>query len=169
MIAFRHAFSAFCLAAGLIGAAAYADTAAPATPSGTADGQGSHRWHAGHQRGSSEFRRVLRQLNLTPEQQIQIKAIFTQARPQMQALRTSLRSNHEALAAASPNDPNYPALLATEKMNGITRIQAASDLKTQIYAVLTPAQQAQIPAILAADRAASDARIAARRAQNGPS
>jgi Spy/CpxP family protein refolding chaperone len=112
---------------------------------------------------------VLRQLNLTPEQQIQIKAIFTQARPQMQALRTSLRSNHEALTATSPNDPSYPALLAAEKANGITRIQAASDLKTQIYAVLTPAQQAQIPAILAADRAARDARIAARRAQNAPS
>jgi protein CpxP len=169
MIALRHAFSAFCLAVGLIGAAAYADSAAPAAPSGAANGPASHRWHAGHRRGSSEFRRVLRQLNVTPEQQTQIKAIFTQARPQMQALRTSLRSNHEALAATSPNDPSYPALLAAEKANGITRIQAASDLKTQIYAVLTPAQQAQIPVILAADRAARDARIAARRAQNAPS
>jgi periplasmic protein CpxP/Spy len=169
MIALRHAFSAFCLAVGLIGTVAYADTATPTAPGGTANGPGSHRWRGGHQRGSSEFRRVLRQLNLTPDQQIQIKAIFTQARPQMQALHTSLRSNHEALAATSPNDPNYPALLATEKMNGSTRIQATSDLKTQIYAVLTPAQQAQIPAILAADRAARDARIAARRAQNASS
>jgi Spy/CpxP family protein refolding chaperone len=169
MIGLRHAYSAFCLAVGLIGAAAYADTAAPAAPGGAAGGAGSHRWHAGHQRGSSEFRHVLRQVNLTPEQQIQIKAIFTQARPQMQELRTRLRTNHEALAATSPNDPNYPALLATEKANGITRIQAASDLKTQIYAVLTAAQQAQIPAIVAADRAARDARIAARRAQNAPS
>jgi protein CpxP len=165
MFSLRHGFSAFCLAVGLIGAVAHADTAAPAAPGGAAAGASSHRWHAGQQRGSSEFRRALRQVSLTPEQQVQIKAIFTQARPQMQALRTSLRSNHEALAATSPNDPNYPALLATEKANANERIQAASDLKTQVYAVLTPAQQAQIPVILAADRAARDARIAARRGQ----
>lgn len=169
MNAHRHVFSAVCLAAGLIAAAAYADTAAPAAAGDAAGNGGSQHSRAGHLRGPSEFRHALRQVNLTPEQQTQIKAIFTQARPNMQALRTSLRSNHEALAAASPTDPNYPALLATEKANGMTRIQAASDLKTQIYAVLTPAQQAQIPAIIAADRAARDARIAARRAQNAGS
>jgi Spy/CpxP family protein refolding chaperone len=169
MNALRHVFSAFCLSAALIGAAAYADTAAPAAPSGAADSAGSHHWSAGAARGAMEFRHVLRQVNLTPEQQTQIKAIFAQARPNMEALRASVRSNHEALAATSPSDPNYPALLATEKTNGAARIQAASDLKTQIYAVLTPAQQAQIPAILAADRAARDARMAARRAQNAHS
>jgi protein CpxP len=169
MNAFRTVFSALCLAVGLIGAAAYADTAAPAAPVAAADGGASHGWRAGAVRDSREFKHVLQQVNLTPEQQTQIKAIFAQARPNMQTLRANLRSNHEALAATSPNDPNYPALLATEKANGMARIQAASDLKTQIYAVLTPAQQAQIPAILAADRAARDARMAARRAQNAGS
>lgn len=96
---------------------------------------------------------VLKQLNLTPEQQTQIRSIFAAAKPQFQELRTSMHSNHEALAAAAPTDADYPALLATEKANAGKRIDEASAVKTQIYAVLTPAQVKQIPQILAADKA----------------
>jgi Spy/CpxP family protein refolding chaperone len=96
---------------------------------------------------------VLKQLNLTAEQQTQIKSIFAAAKPQFKELGASMHSNHEALAAAAPTDAGYPALLATEKANAAKRIEQMSAVKTQIYAVLSAAQIKQIPQILAADKA----------------
>jgi Spy/CpxP family protein refolding chaperone len=64
-----------------------------------------------------------------------------------------MRSNREALAAAAPTDADYPGLIATEKANAAKLIEEMSAVKTQIYAVLTPAQIKQIPQILAADKA----------------
>jgi Spy/CpxP family protein refolding chaperone len=147
------------LAAVLIGAAALAG--APAADSGAppATVGPHHRFHG-------EFHRVLRQLNLTPEQQTQIKSIFEQAKPGMQAALAAARANHEALMSTAPTDANYPTLLATEKTNAAARVQAMSDMKAQVYAVLTPEQQAKIPQILAADKAARQARIAAWRANH---
>jgi len=79
----------------------------------------------------------------------------------MQALYSAQRANEQALGAASPSDPAYPALLANEKSNAVAQIQMASDIKAQIYVVLTPAQQAQIPALVAAQRAARESHAAA--------
>jgi hypothetical protein len=81
---------------------------------------------------------VLKQLNLSAEQQTQIKSIFAAAKPQFKELGASMRSNHEALDAAAPTDAGYPALLATEKANAAKRIEQMSAVKTQIYAVLSP-------------------------------
>jgi Spy/CpxP family protein refolding chaperone len=96
---------------------------------------------------------VLKQLNLTPEQQTQIKSIFASAKSQFKELGQSIRSNHEALETSAPTDAGYPALLATEKANAAKRIEQMSAVKTQIYAVLTSAQIKQIPTIIAADKA----------------
>jgi periplasmic protein CpxP/Spy len=133
-------------AAGLAGVAVHAATASDTTP------QACGHWH-GHHGPGGHFMHVLKQLNLTPEQQTQIKSIFAAAKPQFQELIASMRSNHEALAAAAPTDAGYPALLATEKANAAKRIEQMSAVKTQIYAVLTPTQIKQIPQILAADKA----------------
>ena len=75
---------------------------------------------------------------------------------------------HEALMAASPTDANYPSLLATEKSNAAARVQAMSDIKSQIYAVLTPEQRAQVPSLIAAEQAARAQKFAALRAQHEP-
>ena len=156
------AFPALLLATGLLVAgASIADAPAAMDPAPAVEG---HAWH-GHHEGHA-FARVLKQLNLTPDQQTQIKSILAQSKPQLSTLHASLRANHEALADAAPTDANYPSLLATEKANAAARVQAMSDLKTQIYAVLTPAQQAQIPGILAANRAARAQKIAAWHAQH---
>ena len=96
---------------------------------------------------------VLKQLNLSAEQQTQIKSILAASKPQFQSLGAGMRSNAEAMAAMSPTDPGYPALLATAKANAAARIQQMSDVKAQIFAVLTQAQQEQIPQIIAADKA----------------
>lgn len=156
--------SLVCVTAGFAVAPAFAADA-PVAGNVAAPAAG-HQWHGGHRHHRSEFRHVLGQLNLTPEQQTQIKSIVTQARTGSSAHHVSARANRDALLAMSPNDPAYPALLAAEKANAAARIQTASDLKTQIYAVLTPDQQSRIPTIIAADRAARESRIAAWRSQH---
>jgi|GEM_PF-1528992 len=136
-------------AAGLAGVAVHAATSSDA-PS---QASGGHFWHGHHHGPGGHFMHVLKQLNLSPEQQTQIKSILAAAKPQFQEFGTSMRGNHDALAAAAPTDAGYPALLATEKANAAKRIEQMSAVKTQIYAVLSAAQIKQIPQILAADKA----------------
>jgi Spy/CpxP family protein refolding chaperone len=133
--------------AALAAVAVHAATSSDPTPQTT----GAPHWH--HHGPGAHFMHVLKQLNLTPEQQTQIKGIFATAKPQFKELGASMRSNHEALAAAAPTDAGYPALLATEKANAAKRIDQMNAVKTQIYAVLSPDQIKQIPQILAADKA----------------
>ena len=134
-------------AAGIAGLAVHAATTSDAPPSAA----GAHGWH--HHGAGAHFMHVLKQLNLSPEQQTQVKSIFAAAKPQFQELRASTRANHEALMTAAPTDAGYPALLATAKANAARRIDQMSAVKTQIYAILTPAQIKQIPQIVAADKA----------------
>ena len=158
--------SLICVTAGLAVAHAYAaDAPAPAAENTAAPAAG-HQWHGGHRHHRSELHRVLGQLNLTPEQKTQIKSIVAQAKGEFSARHASSRADREALLAMAPDERGYPALLATEKANAAARIQSASDIKTQIYAVLRPDQQSRIPTIIAADRAARDARVAAWRSQH---
>ena len=153
MITVRKLLPALLLTTGLVGACAYAE-AQPADDAGAlvAGGHGHH--HGG------PFMHVLKQLNLTAGQQTQLKSIWAQARTQHQSLHESMRANHESLMAADPSDANYPALLATEKANAAARVQMMSDIKSQVYAVLTPEQRAQIPALLASEQSARAAKFA---------
>ena len=87
---------------------------------------------------------VLKQLNLSAEQQTQIRSILAASKPQFQSLGAGMRSNAEAMAAMSPTDPGYHALLAAAKASAAARIQQMSDVKAQVFAVLTPAQCARL-------------------------
>lgn len=121
------------------------------TPTDTTPPAHSGHWH--HHGPAAHFMHVLKQLNLSAEQNTQVKSIFASAKPQFQALRASMRANHEALASAAPSDTGYPALLATEKANASKLIDQMSAVKTQVYAILTPEQLKAIPQIVAADKA----------------
>jgi Spy/CpxP family protein refolding chaperone len=137
-------------AIAVVGLAAVAVNAATSTDTTTTPAHSGH-WH--HHGPGAHFMHVLKQLNLSAEQQTQIKSIFAAAKPQFKSLRESMRSNHEALLAATPSDADYPSLLATEKANAGKLIDQMSGVKTQIYAILTPTQIKQIPQIIAADKA----------------
>jgi Spy/CpxP family protein refolding chaperone len=137
-------------AVGLAAVAVYAATSSDTTSQEAPAGDYGHRHHHG---AAGPFIHALRQLNLSAEQQTQIKSIFAASKPQFQSLGASMRSNAETMAAMSPTDPGYPALLATAKANAAARIQQMSDVKAQIFALLTKAQQEQIPQIIAADKA----------------
>jgi Spy/CpxP family protein refolding chaperone len=168
MKSIRTTLYAVTLTAALGGGAAIAGTT-PTPPSSTSNDASSHPsmrhdWHGEHQDG--DFHRVLGQLNLTAEQKTQIHAIVDQAKPQMQAVHESGRANREQLAVTPPTDAAYAGLVATAKSNAAEQIQLMSDLWTQVYAKLTPEQRAQIPSIVAAQRADWDARKDAWKQQH---
>ncbi len=90
MSSLRYVIPVLGLTLGLAGAA-YADTATTTAPAATATpGAGPH-WRGGPHGGPGGFTHVLRKLNLTPEQQTQVKSIFAQAKTQFQVRHSSVR------------------------------------------------------------------------------
>ena len=160
MTSSRHIVPGLILALS-VGAGAYADTVPAEAPAAPAE----LHWQGGHRHGG--LRHMLAQLDLTADQQAQVRSILVQAKPQFQALMASSRANRESLASTAPTDhPAYDTLLAASKANAASRIQLRSDVWSQVYAVLTPAQQAQVPGLVAAEKAARDARRAAWQSQH---
>jgi periplasmic protein CpxP/Spy len=113
-----------------------ATTPAAAAPSGP---HGPHGFGPG---------RMFKKLGLTPEQQAQIKAIFTAAQPQMKSMHEQMRANHLKLMQTKPDDPNYGNVAAEVAQSNATlasqRTTQGAALRTQMYAVLTPAQKTQL-------------------------
>jgi protein CpxP len=125
------------VAAGF-GVASAADTATTTTPSMTPT-PGAHAWGPG---------RIYSKLNLTTEQQASIKAIMTAAKPQMQNMHAQMKANHQKMQATTPDDPNYASVVAEVAQTNATlasqRTTQMSEIKAQIYALLTPAQKTQL-------------------------
>jgi Spy/CpxP family protein refolding chaperone len=147
--------------AASVAAGTYAD--APATTGVATATPSGHHWRRHGQFGPMH---VLHELNLTAEQKTQVKSIIEQSRAQAKTAMTSEHANHESLASTAPTDANYQALLATAKTNAANRIQRMSEVWEQVYALLTPAQKAQIPAILAAQKQQMEARKVAWQASH---
>jgi Spy/CpxP family protein refolding chaperone len=146
----RAILSVVCIVATLGAATTVSAANPPATTNGAPIRQG---WHDGAGGPGGGLHRILDQLSVTPEQTTQIQAIFAQARPRLQAVHESGRANREQLEVTPPTDPGYAGMVAAAKSNAAEQIQLMSDLWTQVYAKLTPAQRAQIPGIVAAQRA----------------
>jgi Spy/CpxP family protein refolding chaperone len=162
MVTLRKVIPTLCLATSLAGIAAYAQTAATTTPATTTPG--AHQWHHHGHHGGMFF--VLHKLNLTAEQKTQIKSIMAGKKSQFEALRTSAKANRTALATTAPTDSGYPALMQTEQTNAMTRLKLKHETWSEIYSVLTKAQQAAIPGVVAAAQQAREARMAAWKAQH---
>jgi Spy/CpxP family protein refolding chaperone len=165
-------------ASAMISTAAADETASPPLPPAAGGPPGAHEghermpghgaargphWSGGH-RGPLEH--LLHKLNLSEDQKSQVKAIFEKSKPDTEALEGKERSTHESLAELSPKDPAFAALVATAKTNAAARVQLYVDLWTKIYGVLTPAQQARIPAIVAEEKSAHAAREAEWKAHH---
>jgi Spy/CpxP family protein refolding chaperone len=88
---------------------------------------------------------------LSAEQQASIKAIVMAAKPQMKSLHDQMRANHLKLTQTKPDDPNYGNVVAEVAQSNATlasqRTTRAADLRTQMYALLTPAQKTQLTAL----------------------
>ena len=136
------------LVAATVGAstAAAADDAAAAAPApAPAPGAGPHGW--GHGGPGHLFSK----LGLSADQQASIKAIMTAAKPQMKSMHEQMRANHLKLMQTKPDDPNYGNLVAEVAQSNAAlasqRTAQAAELRTQMYAVLTPAQKTQLTAL----------------------
>ncbi len=131
------------LAVGGLGGAVLADTPpldAPPPPA----------WHHGERPGlmlAGGLLHALRQLNLTAAQQQSVQSILATARQQLRAERGTEAADFSVLS--NPGDPNYASALKAAQDRAVARIQAASQVEQQIYAVLTADQQAQLPTVLA--------------------
>jgi protein CpxP len=95
--------------------------------------------------------RIYSKLNLTAEQQTSIKAIMAAAKPQMQGMHAQMKANHLKMMQTTPDDPNYASVVAEVASANATlasqRTTQMSEVKAQIYALLTPAQKTQLASL----------------------
>jgi protein CpxP len=129
--------------ANTVWAAQTADpTSAPPPPAWHAHGGGAH----GHGMEGGMLQ-VLHELNLSDAQKQQIRTITGNARAQWRSQSGSDSGDFQALG--NPADPNHAAAVQAAQARAAQRVQNWSDVEQQVYAVLTPAQQAQLPQQLA--------------------
>jgi Spy/CpxP family protein refolding chaperone len=137
-------------AAGLAGGVVMAQTSTEGSTSGsgTSTTPGAHHWHRRPGMMGMGLMRALRQLNLTSAQQQQIHTIMTNARQQF-ATQQGSTTRPDFVALSNPADPNHAAAISQLESNMNARLEQQDSIQKQIYAVLTPEQQSQLPAVLA--------------------
>jgi protein CpxP len=148
MKSIRNVLTATLLAAGAVLTAATGmsiagaaeEAAAPQTPPPA----GTHGWHHGPWH-------LLGKLDLSAAQKQQIKDIMTTAHPQLQSLHEQMHANSLKLQQTKPTDPNYASIAAAvSQTHGSLSAQMMtqhSEIRAQVFKVLTPAQQTQLAAL----------------------
>jgi protein CpxP len=110
------------------------------------------------------FRHMFKQLDLTSDQQSQIKAIWAKEKPAIQPLMQQLRQNRsamKALEASGPFDEAKTRALATQNSQTLIELQVQrARIKSEMVQVLTADQKAKL-AQLEANRAARMSKHAA--------
>jgi periplasmic protein CpxP/Spy len=162
------------LAVASIGSAAgiaYAQSTTTTPSTTTTTTPSGHRGH-GHHHGGGLLGLTLhatKQLNLTAEQQASIKTILTTARAQAKAAHAASASTVSMTVLGNPGDANYATELQAAETAASARVQHESEIQAQVYNVLTAAQKAQLPSVLASMQAKAAARRAAWQTQHSSS
>lgn len=120
--------------------------------------------------GGPVLARVFHGLNLTPEQRQKMRTIVMTAHQQM-AQQTAARKPggaNDLAALINPGDPNYNAAVQAAKKRAADRIQHMSELKLQLYNVLTPEQKTELTKRVAAWKASMAQRAEGPRGQPAP-
>lgn len=117
--------------------------------------------------GGRGMGRMLDQLNATPEQREKVRGIFEKHRPAMQKLGEEMRVSRDQFQAVEPGDANYSKAVkqASQKAAQLASrgVEEHAALRSEVYAVLTPEQRAQLPKL----REEMQARMQERRAERG--
>jgi Spy/CpxP family protein refolding chaperone len=116
--------------------------------------------HGGHGlRGPMEgaFMQVMHRLDLSDAQKQQVHQIMSTARAQWRS--QSAPAAIDLVALGNPGDPGHAAAVQAAQARAAQRVAQLDQLDTQVYAVLTPVQQAKLPEALKA----LQARVAAHR------
>lgn len=147
MKSIRNVLTATLLAAGAVLTAATGMSIAVAAQEAAAPQPpppGPHGWHHGPWH-------LLGKLDLSAAQKLEIKDIMTTAHPQMQSLHEQMRANSLKLEQTKPTDPNYASIAAAvSQTHGSLSAQMMSqhsEIRAQVFKVLTPAQQTQLAAL----------------------
>ncbi len=97
------------------------------------------------------FHHMLKQLDLTSDQQAQVKAIWQKEKPAMRPLMEQMRQNHQAmqaLQASGPYDEAKTRALATQNSQAMIELEVAHQrIKSEIMQVLTAEQKAKLAQI----------------------
>ncbi len=120
-------------------------------PPGHEHPQGLDLMSGGGMLGPQWLGRMADELGLSAEQRQTIKGLFEAARPQVQAMRDSMRSNADKLRGTMPDDPNYATVVAQVSQAAgelaSRMVTEGSQLRSQVYGVLTKDQKAKLPQI----------------------
>jgi Spy/CpxP family protein refolding chaperone len=148
MKSIRNVLTATLLAAGAVLTAATGMSIASAAEEAAApqpSAPGAHGWHHG---GPWH---LLGKLDLSAAQKLEIKDIMTAAHPQLQSLHEQMQANSLKLQQTKPTDPNYASIAAAvSQTHGSLSAQMMSqhsEIRAQVFKVLTPAQQTQLAAL----------------------
>ena len=139
----------------LIAGAALAGVAAQGGPGGHGGhgGFGGRRGPGGPGGPGILNPRILHQLDVTDAQREQIRTLVEANREANQALHEQLRANHEAVRAASLtttfDEGQVRALIAAGEAIRTDLALSEARLTSQVYALLTPEQRAELAEILA--------------------
>ena len=111
-------------------------------------GQFNSDGHGGHGGPAMLMgKRLLRQLDLSPEQEDAAMGIIENAKPQMHELHTARRDSMQRLMAITPDDPSYAAVVDEVAQANAEAAARATRLATQVqaevYALLTDDQKAK--------------------------
>ena len=130
--------------------------AASPPPDGTAPPAHGEWRHGREHHRVDLLMHALKQVNITDQQKQSVRGILQSAKPQFEALMGQIRDNERTLITLGPDDPNYAATLATAKTLAANMVQQRSDVRVQIYSVLTPKQKAELPQVFANMKAKAD-------------
>jgi periplasmic protein CpxP/Spy len=109
----------------------------------------------GHGGRHGDFNHMLgfftRQLDLTTDQQAQVKAIWEKEKPALEPLKQQMRQNHanmRALEASGPFDEAKIRVLATAQAQTMIEMEVQhARIKSEMLQVLTADQKAKLAAI----------------------
>jgi Spy/CpxP family protein refolding chaperone len=154
-----HSMTRRLLIAGLslaAAGAAIAQTPAPvAGDSPTWHGRMGHlgdhgRWREATAVHGSEALLILHHLDLSAAQREQIRAIREASKADEQRLHELIQADRSAFWRTPPTDPGYAAVVAAAKEHAAAAVDQRASHWSKIYAVLTPAQRAQLPDLVRA-------------------
>lgn len=135
------------LGLALASALAIGTTAAMAAPGAGGPDSSSHSWHGHDGRHGHSQMQMLAKLNLSDAQKASVKQIVSTNREQNKGQWQALRKQRAAFESMIPNQAGYQAAAASlaqaEGQATQARVQQKANMRAQIYALLTPQQQAQ--------------------------
>lgn len=101
--------------------------------------------------GPELLHRLGDKLALTDEQRQTIEGLMESARPNIKAMHEEMRTSAERLRTTQPDDPNYATVVAqaSQKAGELASrlVTDGSQLRTQIWQVLTPQQRTELQAL----------------------